>query len=82
MPSSTGKGRGRGLARKGPILRFQGWLEENGIIHSDDVDEIEADIDNEIAEAVAFAEAGTWEPLENLTRYVMAPEAAGGAGSA
>lgn len=60
--------------RKGPILRFRGWLEENGIIHRDHVDEIEADIDNEVADAVAFAEAGTFEPVENLTRYVMAPE--------
>jgi 2-oxoisovalerate dehydrogenase E1 component len=32
---------------------------------------IEARVDAEIAEAVAFAEAGTWEPVETLTRHVV-----------
>jgi 2-oxoisovalerate dehydrogenase E1 component len=45
-------------------VRFQGWLLENGLIHDSDVAEIEARVDAEIAEAVAFAEAGTWEPVE------------------
>lgn len=59
--------------RKGPILRFQSWLLENGIVHSGDIDKIVADADAEIAEAVAFAEAASWEPLESLTRHVVAP---------
>ncbi|MFZ2100103.1 MAG: pyruvate dehydrogenase (acetyl-transferring) E1 component subunit alpha, partial [Oricola sp.] len=59
---------------KGPIVRFQGWLEENGLIEHGDVDGIIADAEAEIAEAVAFAEAGGWEPLEDLTRHVMAEE--------
>jgi hypothetical protein len=33
---------------------------------------MEAEIDAEISEAVAFAEAGTWEPVEQLTRFVHA----------
>jgi 2-oxoisovalerate dehydrogenase E1 component len=45
-------------------VRFQGWLLENGLIHDSDVEEIEARVDAEIAEAVEFAENGTWEPVE------------------
>src|SRR5512146_2679431 len=52
-----------------PIARFQQWLQTNHMIHSDDVSHIEAEIDAEIAAAVAFAEGGTWEPVEQLTRY-------------
>jgi len=57
---------------KGPIVRFQGWLEENGLIHAQDVAAIEAEAKAEIDEAVAFAEAGTWEPAAELTQHVHA----------
>lgn len=57
--------------KKGPIVRFQGWLLENGLIHQSDIDEIEKASEAEIAEAVSFAEAGTWEPLETLTNHVL-----------
>ena len=63
-----------------PIVRFQGWLEANHMIHADDVSRIEAEIDAEIGEAIAFAEAGTWEPVEQLTRFVYAERAAPGGG--
>lgn len=59
---------------KGPIVRFQTWLEENGMLHPDDLATIEADVGAEIDEAVVFAEAGTWEPLEELTKHVHASE--------
>ena len=57
--------------RKGPILRFQTWLLDNGLIHRDDVDRIEAEIDSEIQEAVNFAETAPWEPVEDLSRHVL-----------
>lgn len=57
---------------KEPIARFQGWLQSNHMIHPDDVRRMEAEVDAEIAEAVAFAEAGTWEPVEQLTRFTYA----------
>jgi pyruvate dehydrogenase E1 component alpha subunit len=60
--------------QKGPIVRFQGWLLENGLIQRSDVDEIEARVSTEIAEAVDFAEAGTLEPLETLTHHVLGPQ--------
>ena len=60
--------------QKGPIVRFQGWLAENGMIHPADVDRIEAEVKAEIDAAVAFAEAGTWEPLEELAQHVYSEE--------
>ncbi len=61
---------------KEPIVRFQGWLETNHLVHADELARIEAEIATEIADAVAFAEAGTWEPAEHLTRFVHAEKAA------
>jgi len=60
---------------KEPIVRFQAWLQANHMIHPQDVARMETDIDAEIADAVAFAEAGTWEPVEQLSRFVCADSA-------
>ncbi len=60
---------------KGPIVRFQSWLLENHLLQDSDIARIEAEVDAEITEAVAFAEAGTWEPVETLTRHVIADDA-------
>jgi pyruvate dehydrogenase E1 component alpha subunit len=57
---------------KEPIVRFQGWLQANRMIHPEELQRMEAEIDAEIAEAVAFSEAGTWEPVEQLARFVYA----------
>lgn len=62
--------------KKGPILRFQTWLMENRMIHEEDIAAIETAIRKEIDDAVAFAEAGGWEPVETLTRHVYAPAGA------
>jgi pyruvate dehydrogenase E1 component alpha subunit len=61
---------------KDPIVRFQEWLQSSHMLHPEDLSRIEAEIDAEIAAAVAFAEAGTWEPVEQLTRFVYAENAA------
>ncbi len=58
-----------------PILRFEQWLQDNHIVHPEELPRLEAEIDAEIAQAVAFAEAGTWEPVEQLTRFVYADPA-------
>jgi len=60
--------------KRGPILRFQTWLLENKMIHEEDIAAIEATIRAEIDEAVAFAEAGRWEPIDTLTRHVYATQ--------
>jgi len=61
--------------RKGPIARFEGWLRESGLAREEDVARIEAEADAEIDAAVAFAEAGTPEPVEELTRFVYSESA-------
>jgi pyruvate dehydrogenase E1 component alpha subunit len=55
-----------------PIARLRQWLEINHMVHPEELARIEAQVDTEIAEAVAFAEAGTWEPVEQLTRFTYA----------
>ena len=60
--------------QKGPIVRFRGWLEEAGLLHADELAKIEAEVAEEVAAAVAFAEAGSLEPVEELERFVLMDE--------
>jgi TPP-dependent pyruvate/acetoin dehydrogenase alpha subunit len=62
--------------RKEPIVRFRGWLEASRMIHPEEVEQIYKDVAAEIAEAVAFAEAGSLEPVEQLARFTYAERAA------
>lgn len=57
---------------KGPVVRFTNWLRASGNLHDDDLAVIETEVAGEIDAAVAFAEAGTWEPVEQLARDVYA----------
>jgi pyruvate dehydrogenase E1 component alpha subunit len=61
---------------KDPIVRFQQWLETNHLVHTDDLARMEAEIASEVAGAVTFADGGTWEPVEELTRFTYAENAA------
>ena len=56
-----------------PITSFAQHLRTQGLLHDADVEKMETAIAVEIAEAVAFAEAGEWEPIEDLTRDVYTP---------
>jgi pyruvate dehydrogenase E1 component alpha subunit len=56
--------------KRDPITIFQGRLREQGLLNDEDLDGIEEDVAAEIAKAIEFAEAGTWEPVEELTRFV------------
>jgi pyruvate dehydrogenase E1 component alpha subunit/2-oxoisovalerate dehydrogenase E1 component len=53
-----------------PIATFKQKMQEQGTLSESDIETIESDVTREIDEAVAFAEACTWEPLEDLTRFV------------
>ena len=53
-----------------PILTFTNRLKMEGLIDDPGLAAIEAEVADEIAKAVAFAEAGSWEPVENLARHV------------
>lgn len=56
----------------GPIKRFQTWALQAGELNPSDIDEIEAEVEQEVTAAVEFAEAGTWEPINNLLTDVGA----------
>lgn len=53
-----------------PIVTFTRRLREAGLLTDEDEAAIEAAVAEEVERAVAFAEAGTWEPEEDLTRFV------------
>ncbi len=50
---------------------------DEGVLSPADVDALERDVAAEIEAAVAFAEAGTWEPVSDLTKDVMTPAGMG-----
>ena len=56
-----------------PIEIFSARLRAGGLLTDQHVAGIEADAAQEVARAVAFAEAGTWEPVEDLERDVHTP---------
>jgi pyruvate dehydrogenase E1 component alpha subunit len=56
--------------QRDPIRLLQERLMESGLLDVGSRASVDADVDAEIAKAVAFAEAGTWEPVEQLTRDV------------
>jgi pyruvate dehydrogenase E1 component alpha subunit len=56
--------------RRDPIELLVERLRADGELDDDDLAEIEAEVAEEIDAAVAAAEAGTFEPIEDLTRFV------------
>ncbi len=56
--------------QRDPITVLSAQLTTAGLLTGDDLEPIEAEIAAEIDDAVAFAEAGTLEPVEDLTRFV------------
>ncbi len=59
-----------------PIAQFTAESLRVGTLTQDDVAAVEATAAQEIDDAVAFAEAGAWEDVEDLERDVLTPEAA------
>jgi len=56
-----------------PIALLTARLQRAALLDADALAALERDVEQEIAAAVAFAEAGTWEPAEALTRDVYTP---------
>jgi pyruvate dehydrogenase E1 component alpha subunit len=56
--------------KRDPITTFQARLQAQGVVNDEDLQRIEDEIAAEITQAVEFAEAGTWEPIEDLTKFV------------
>jgi len=58
--------------KRDPIPRLIEWMQSTGMLHPDDVSAIEDRVAAEVNEAVAFAEASEWEPIDELTAHVYA----------
>ncbi|HXX83126.1 MAG TPA: pyruvate dehydrogenase (acetyl-transferring) E1 component subunit alpha [Casimicrobiaceae bacterium] len=56
-----------------PIETFAAMLRSEGLLSDAERQAMEADVAAEIAEAIAVADAGPWEPTEDLTRDVYTP---------
>jgi TPP-dependent pyruvate/acetoin dehydrogenase alpha subunit len=54
-----------------PIDTFSARLREAGLLDDDAVVALEKSVGDEIDAAIAFAEAGTDESVDELTRFVM-----------
>ncbi|AKK27321.1 pyruvate dehydrogenase (acetyl-transferring) E1 component subunit alpha [Mycobacterium sp. EPa45] len=59
--------------KRDPIRMFSDKHLQEGHITAEDIAAIEAAADREVAEAAAFADAGTWESVEDLERDVLTP---------
>lgn len=56
--------------KRDPILQFKKYLRDHALLSEDELKKTENRIEKEIQAAIDFAEAGTWEPLDQLTRFV------------
>ena len=56
--------------KRDPIELLAGRMTEAGLLDEAGRAALEAEVAAEVEAAVAFAEAGTWEPVEELTRFV------------
>lgn len=54
-----------------PLLTLPALLKERGLLTDEDLAALEREVADEVAACVAFAEAGTWEPVEELERFVV-----------
>jgi pyruvate dehydrogenase E1 component alpha subunit len=62
--------------KRGPLHSFSDRLKAQGLMSEDDFLRLDAAVMAEVQAAVEFAEAGHWEPVEDLTRHVCAPGSA------
>jgi len=56
--------------KRDPIPTFFQKMTVAGVLNDADLADVERRAEQEVDEAVAFAEAGTWEPVTDLTRFV------------
>jgi pyruvate dehydrogenase E1 component alpha subunit len=56
--------------KRDPISNLATLLKQQGAMADTDLEHIERDVAKELDDAVAYAEAGTWEPLADLEKFV------------
>lgn len=60
--------------RRDPITLFTARLREQGLLTDADLTSLEAKVATKVTDSVAFAEAGPWEPVEDLEKDVLTHE--------
>ncbi len=60
-----------------PLQRLEKILRQQQLLTDEDMARLEQAVAAEVDEAVAFAEAGSWEPVEELERFVYSEPVAG-----
>jgi len=60
--------------KRDPIPQFKSLLLQQQFITDKELAEMESQIEIEIQRAVDFAEAGTWEPIEQLSKFIYSEE--------
>ncbi len=61
--------------RRDPVATFSDLLQQHGLLTAAEVTAMEHSVAAEIADAVDFAEAGAFEPVEDLERFVYSEAA-------
>lgn len=56
--------------QRDPIVLLARRLDDAGLFNDQDMEELERSVAEEVEASVAFAEAGTWEPVADLSRFV------------
>jgi len=56
--------------KRDPISMLQNYLINRQLLTTDDIETINKRVDADVQKAVDFAEAGTWEPVEHLKKFV------------
>jgi pyruvate dehydrogenase E1 component alpha subunit len=62
--------------KRDPIPQFREYLLKENLVNEKKLQELEERLKDEMQKAVDFAEAGTWEPEEDLTKYVYTENSA------
>lgn len=56
--------------QRDPIVLLARRLDDAGLFNDQEMEELERSVAEEVEASVAFAEAGTWEPVADLSRFV------------
>lgn len=63
--------------KRDPILLLSRSLREQELLSDEELKRLESEVASDVDAAVVFAEAGTWEPVEELTRFVYSERSSG-----
>lgn len=56
--------------KRDPLLQLQQYIRAQQLIPENDISKIESKVEELVQQAIEYAEQGTWESIEDLTRFV------------